>query len=1421
MSFTQGQARLACPTGEAACPRRSAPSPPYVLRGATPRTGNSGGASAALRRRLRFVATFRGTAWLLACVAGVVVVTGLLDYRLHLPALARAFALAGLLTSAGLILFRFLIRPLAVPTDDLSLALRIEERYPLLNDSLASTVQFLQRVPPSGESASMRGEAVRRALARIDGLDFGRVVDARGLRAAGLSALLALAAVLALATMYPLLAVTAAARLAHPFGATDWPKKTRIDLDKVVLRIGRNREYRLRGQLFGVVPPEVTAEVTNEGFPTQRKTFAVHPEEHTFTLHLKPEEIQRNFRFRVLANDAATPEFAVEVLPLPILVPLDGKPSPQLLVQPPAYTDLPATRLPPGQGNLEVVPGTVVTFRAAADRPLRRAWIEYQPEQPGTAPAACLAAFASQDPIGTLGAVVLSRAVYERIPAKILQDPRQVEVVFRPSTNGSYGLHFEDEHELENSRSYELRLRLDPAPAVKLERPSPTRDVLSVLPTAELPLSLIVEDQQFAVRSSWLEYRVGDEPARAVPLFDAGRGIDLGHWGGPTFRGAPTPRLRARRLEFDRRLALRLLRHADGSPLRENDVVLLQAFADDFDDVSVGKEPGKSHQVTIRIVGREALDNEVNREQARIQSDLVKVRDKQREALQKVKDVEARVRRGGKMVPEREAAEAEVKSTRLQQEAAAEQDAADNAKSEAERRRHRDAAQAKRQEAEKLDKEAQELRRQAQQLAEAEQLQQQIRERFGDDKEGLRAEIERVRDTLRQNNMENTNAMERMSRLAKELNRLAGQELEHIEPRLNNARKLSGMQDEKAREERRAELEKRAKAAEAEAKAAEERAKKANDRAAEAEKDGQAEEAARAKKDAAAQQQKAAERRAEAERDRQDAAAGADPEKARRSLADARRGQEEVERSLSQLLQEMEPWSSTLEVNNEASRLLQEQKELQAQLDDLAKKGTTGKSRDELTEAEKADLDAAKEAQSRLQERAGHLLQQMKKLAEARAQRDAETANDLKRAAEQAEQNNLQGQMKDAADSIGRNELNQARKKQQEAAAELEKLVKNLKDSREARLDRLGRKLREAEEMVERLMDEQEKLQRKLREAEGIKDPKKRDEELKRLAAKQQELRRKTEEAIGQLSRLGNDRARQSLQEANEDMADAVKQLSRGKKDDEKQEDILDRLEEARREIERARKKAEEELGREQLVRVADVLRRIRERHEGHIQEAKRIQDEALQRKGWSRGLKASLRDLGQNQQGLSEEAAGVAKKDLTSAPVFARLVERAARSMEKAGQRLAAMVRESPPLDAAGRRGTIRAGPGGTARLDQLLASLKESIDDPRPLSRDGGEGGEGGGGGGGGGGDDGGLPPTAQLKLLRSLQKEVNDRTAEFTKRHPALDALDARSKAELQEVRREQKEVADLLDRLTRSAVDDEAKVDDKARDEGEKP
>ena len=554
----------------------------------TPRTAPDGAPLrrrlASLRRRLRLTASFRGLSWLLTAVLATFLVAGLLDWRLHLPGLVRAFVLTGLLAGAGVIVHRLLVRPLSSPVDDLSLALRVEERYPGLNDALASTVQFLeidqarsqtgpgQEAPPEGQSPSMRREAVRRTLGKTDGIDFNRVVETHGLRTAGVCSFATLVAVMALVILWPGLAATALARLAHPFGPADWPKQTRLDLDAVAQRIGRNKEYRVHGLVHGVVPKEVSVELTYDNFPMQRRMFPVRPgkDGDAFTMHLKPEEVQRSFRFRIVANDATTPEFAVKVLPLPGLVAVDGKPSPQVRLDFPRYTDLPSPQfLTPGVGNVEAVAGTVVMYRAAVDRPLKRAWLTYQPEVREAPIAAFLAPLASSNALGAVASLALTRTLYEPIPADLEKDGMRFSVRFRPALHGMYVVHFEDENELENSRTYELRLHPDPAPVVRLDRPSPTRDVLTVLPTAELPLQLVAEDVQFALRSVYLEYRTQpNETPRVIPLYDHSRGLarDAAGWAGVGVLALPVPRLRLQRLEFNRTLSMRSLHHANGAP---------------------------------------------------------------------------------------------------------------------------------------------------------------------------------------------------------------------------------------------------------------------------------------------------------------------------------------------------------------------------------------------------------------------------------------------------------------------------------------------------------------------------------------------------------------------------------------------------------------------------------------------------------------------------------------------------------------------------------------------------------------------------------------------------------------------------------------------------------------------------------------
>jgi hypothetical protein len=1362
---------------------------------------------AAVRRRLRLVAVIRGAGWVLLGLLTAITAAGLLDWRFPLPAVIRAMLLVGILAGVGLVALRHLFRPLSSRMDDLSLALRIEEAHPVLNDALASTVQFLEQGghPNPGESASMRREAVRRTLKDAAGCDFNRIVDSRHLRTAALLGVLALGAFVFLIARFPAVAGTALTRLFDPFGKHNWPTLTVVELEPFRDRIGRNESFELRGKVTGIIPPNATLYLRAEGLPPQDQTFPIRRESETsgqVVMRLSSAQVQKSFKFQVRANDFLSDPFEVVVLPPPVLTLLDGKPSPQLRLYFPAYTDLPSPQdLSPGTGNIEAIAGTQVTLRAAADRALRDAWIEYQPEvreAPLTLGLAPLGATHLGEALTVLAA---GQAVWGRVPAEIdSRDPTHFHIDFQPPLGGMYWLTFEDRTGLSGRRQFELRLKADPAPTVHLERPSPIRDLLIALPSAEIPLQVVAEDPIFALRSVFLRYRMKRDAApRSLVLYDERLALrTVEPWTGLPIL-ATNPKFRPTRLELKRALSLRRLQHPDGSPLKDGDILILQACADDFDNVTVGKQPGASHEIEIRIVDRTHLDLTLNQEQARIQQDLLRLREKERDALKLVRDVENHQKRGDKFTPE-------------------EQD----------------------------------------KLVQAEQLQQQIQERLGNRTEGLRAELARLMETLRNNGMQNSAVRDRMVDVNRELERLAEQELPQIQAKLTDVRRAPERAErtpqERKEEQERLQLEAREKEARAQALEKNEperlrqEAEKLDQQAGQLEKDGKNSQAqqlkARAeklrqdaqklaqqgrlndpdpKKEAERLHADAKELQAQAERLQQEKPepmakdAPLSPSD-RQELSDARQHQEEVERTLNDLLNRLEPWSSSREIRGEAGKLLQDQKELQARLQELENQGLRDKTPDKLTPQERADLNALKEAQQKLEERAAELMDKMKRVADQREEKDPETAQELRQAQKQALAGNITGKMKNAQEQIGKNQLHEAQKNQQAAQEELKNLLKNLEDRREAELDRLAKKMREAEKKLEEIKKDQEELQKKVREAMMEPDKAKREEALKRLQREQERLKKEAQELGKQLQRLRADRASQALGQAGGQMDQAGQQLQRGGPAEQPQDDALDRLDEAQQQLQRAREQVEEELAREQLVRVADQLKRIKERHEALIKEAVRIQDDVLRRKLWERTLQASLLGLGRAQKGLGTELAELTRKELAGAPVLARMLERAAEAMDQANERMQTVGKTPPPLDATPDKEVARLQALALKRLQQVLDAIQQEIDAPLGQGGlqpdDAGQPQE----GGHHPGDH--IPPLAQLKLLKALEEEVRQNLADFKKDHPDVKNLKEPDRARYQELLKQRQDVRELFEELIRPL--DEPKPGDRpaGKEKGEK-
>jgi hypothetical protein len=1330
----------------------------------------------ALRRHLRAVTLLRGVSYLLVAVLLALIGVGLLDWRWHLPELVRGVALVGTLSTGVLIGYHYLFRPLRTRADDLSLALRIEEKYPALDDCLASTVEFLDRSGrPEGESSVLEREAVRRSLGQASGFDFGQIIDARGLRLACVGAAIVVGAALTLLVQRPVQALTALVRLADPFGGHEWPKKTQMVLEPHRSQIGRNEVFRIRGRLSGVVPEQAAVTFLRKGFPAAERPCEVRLQaDGTGLMALDAVGLETDFSFQVRANDAASRIFDVQVLPPPYLVSLDDKPTPQARLFYPAYTGLPSPEeLSPGSANIEAVAGTRVVLRARADRPLARAWIEYRPAAVGADVSAFLGPLGAGDVLAATALHAAGREVWASVPAVLEGDRSIFSFDFVPRINGFFQIFYEDENGLGNDKLCELRLKPDPAPIVRLDRPAPTRDVLTVLPDAVMTLDAAADDPEYAVRSVYLEYQTGrEEPRQRLDLFDPreapARQVAL--WAGPAALAAPQVAVRPTHLEFKQSLPLRLIRHPDGSVLKEGDFVYLQVCADDYDDVSVNKEPGRSHVVEIRIVSRNALELELNKDQARVQQELLRLREKEREALGKVREAENRIKTGEKLQPE------------------------------------------------DLEK-----------LIQAEQTQQEIRERVGDPREGLRAEVARILEAVRQNDMQNSAVRDRMEDVRRELGRLAEKELQQIEPQLTTARKTAEMQDEKAIVERRAALEQQAKQTEQQAKAAAEEAqgkaalaaraeKEAKEAPDPATKDAKTKEARALEKQAAEHAKSAKELQEQAQRDRQEAAQGPDKDQPRKALFQARKGQEEVEKTLNDLLTRMEPWSSSREIRGEASRLLEDQKNLKDEVNQMMEpdKGLIGKQPEELPQKQKETLDNAKEAQQRLEERARQLLGKMGRIAEERKDKDPETARELRealKAAQDPKGDNISEEMKSAREQIEKNNLSKAQEHQDKSISGLKKLVKNLEDRREQELDRLIKKMKKVEKDLADLMEEQERLQKKVKEAAAKTNPAEREAAMKQLAGQQEALRKKASELKQELARLRAGRASQALDNADQQMDDAGKQLTRGEQAEQKQEDILDRLDEALEEVEQARKQAEDQLAREQLIRVADLLKGLKERQDALTTDAERIQQQVLRHKGWTRGLKISLSQLHDNETGLATETDEVAQQQLKGAPVFARNVQRAAEAMQKAAERAESLVKKSPDLDKLPDAEEARHQAEAGRRLAQVLDAVKNAAEQAQRAGNQGGGGGGGDADGGGKAGSPGdNVPPVAQYKMLRDMQSDLNKRTDLFRKQHPNPDKFTDKDKAELEILQRDQKDVAELIDELNRPA-------DEPARKEGD--
>ncbi len=453
-----------------------------------------------------------------------------------------------------------------------------------------------------------------------------------------------------------------------------------------------------------------------------------------------------------------------------------------------------------------------------------------------------------------------------------------------------------------------------------------------------------------------------------------------------------------------------------------------------------------------------------------------------------------------------------------------------------------------------------------------------------------------------------------------------------------------------------------------------------------------------------------------------------------------------------------------------------------------------GKPLDALTPEQKGDLANLAARQSNVAKGTQGLQEKMENMAKRLDESDPLAASALREAAEQSRKRETTAKASEAADRLEKNQMGEARSSQDQVRRDLKDLVDSIQNRRERELARLIKELKNAETDLEKLRERQAENLKKTQDARKNSDAKQCADQLKRLAKEQQQIQDELKKQLKKLQKLSAEAAARAGGRASGKMTKAREGLDQdqGEQAEQDQEDALADLEDAQDRVEQARKDAEEKLAMEQLSKMGDDLKSLAERQMNIVTRIDEYEKLRAAKQGkLTIAQRTGIRGLGQVEAGLKDETGELIEK-LEGAPVFALTLKRAAESMTTAAERLQALRTDEE---------TRRAAVAATNRFKQLIESLKP--DKPKQGGQQ--EGGGGGGGGGGGSPGDG-IPAAAQLKMLKALQEEINERTEYYDELRRRQQEFTPEQNSEVARLESDQGTLADLARDLTRPKKED---------------
>ena len=523
----------------------------------------------------------------------------------------------------------------------------------------------------------------------------------------------------------------------------------------------------------------------------------------------------------------------------------------------------------------------------------------------------------------------------------------------------------------------------------------------------------------------------------------------------------------------------------------------------------------------------------------------------------------------------------------------------------------------------------------------------------------------------------------------------------------------------------------------------------------------------------------------------------------RDELAETNHAQTAVLESLGAMQQLLSKWRTNSELTSELSEVAASQKKLNEESAKLGQR-TLSKPLSRLGAQDQADLAKLRDRQMQQADRLDRFRKRLKETAEEISEIDPESADALLSTVDELERAGLSGRMREVGEQLGRNQVGQAAPQQQEILIELEALGDVLQDRSSQDSEMLVKQMKKAEDELANLRKKQDELMRKTRDTEQNPNDEERERELERLRKEQQQLRSEVDAMARRLQRLQARRAGESARRASSRMqqAGAALDQNQGEQAAVEQQDALDDLEQAARELGQAREEAEEQLAFEQFEKIASEIKSMIDRQQNVIDETIRIDkshQERIKAEGkpptsWKRSESASLRRLADVERGLQKETETLAKS-IESAEVFALALRGAARLMNKAADRIA----DKKPDEQ-----TVSYEKAAKNRFVKLVQTLASANQDENAAQAEGGQGQP--------GGDEGppgdSIPRIAEVKMLIALQIDLNQRTVDLDKRRQNTEDAEEQQEieSEIAEIAEEQSTLADLARNLTETTSEE---------------